>query len=41
MFVVDFIGMIFTQIELECLEEDIVGERVDSPPWVKQACTAQ
>jgi hypothetical protein len=33
--VVKSIGIIFTQIALECFKEDIIGERVDSRPLVK------
>ena len=33
--VVNIMGRVFTQIALECFKEDIVGERVDSRPWVK------
>src|SRR5260221_3969036 len=36
---VKIIGIIFTQIALECFKEDIVGERVDSRPWGKPVCT--
>jgi hypothetical protein len=31
----NFIGILFTQIALECFKEDIVGECVDGRPWVK------
>ena len=33
-------GIIFTRIELECFEEDVVGEHIDSHPWVEPACTS-
>ena len=35
------IGIIFTQIELECFYEDIVGEHVDCHPRVKPVCSAK
>ena len=38
--VAKFIVITFLQIELECFQKDIVGEHVDSHPWVELACTS-